>query len=119
MNETVNFELRKENNIAIFKLLEKNFDAQIAGLVKGELTILLTADEINKLVFDLSEVEYCDSSGLSSILLAFRILQSRGGHIRIAAPQKSVRTLIKISQLNRILPISETIEEAIGELKNI
>ncbi len=119
MDETVNFELKKENNIAIFKLLEKNFDAQIAGLVKGELTILLTADEINKLVFDLSEVEYCDSSGLSAILLAFRILQANEGHIRLAAPNKSVKNLIDISQLGRVLPIRDSVDEAVKELEKL
>jgi len=119
MSEEVNFELKEVDGIGIFTLNEERFDSQIAGLIKGELTIYLNSEDINKLIFDLSKVEYCDSSGLSSILLAFRILQSRGGHIRIAAPQKSVRTLIKISQLNRVLPISETVEEAIGELKNI
>jgi anti-sigma B factor antagonist len=100
-------------------LLEKSFDSSIAGLVKGELTILLSTDEIQKLVFDLSEIEYCDSSGLSAILLSFRILQTKEGHIRLAAPQKSVRTLIEISQLDRVLPIKNTVQEAVDELKAI
>ncbi|MCK5458086.1 MAG: STAS domain-containing protein, partial [Melioribacteraceae bacterium] len=92
--------------------------SQIAGLVKAEFTILLYED-LNKLVVDMSEVEYCDSSGLSSLLLAFRILQSQEGHIRIAAPQKSVRTLIQISQLDRILPIYDSVEEAVKDLETI
>ncbi|MBK8945491.1 MAG: STAS domain-containing protein [Ignavibacteriae bacterium] len=119
MNENVNFEFKKNGDVAIFKLHEKTFDASIAGLVKGELTILLSNEDIQKLVFDLSEIEYCDSSGLSAILLSFRILQTNDGHIRLAAPQKSVRTLIEISQLNRVLPIKETVEEAVNELKAI
>ncbi len=119
MNENINFEFKKEDGIAIFKLKEKSFDASIAGLVKAELTILLTAEDINKLIFDLEEVEYCDSSGLSAILLSFRILQTNNGHIRLASPQKSVRTLIEISQLNRVLPIKKTVKDAIEELKNI
>ncbi|MBK7104096.1 MAG: STAS domain-containing protein [Ignavibacteriae bacterium] len=119
MNENVNFEFKKIDDVAIFKLHEKTFDASIAGLVKGELTILLSNEDIQKLVFDLSEIEYCDSSGLSAILLSFRILQTNDGHIRLAAPQKNVRTLIEISQLNRVLPIKETVEEAVNELKAI
>ncbi len=119
MNENINFEFKSEDGIAIFKLKEKSFDASIAGLVKAELTILLTAEDVNKLIFDLSDIEYCDSSGLSAILLSFRILQTNNGHIRLAAPQKSVRTLIEISQLDRVLPIKETVESAIDELKNI
>ena len=119
MEENINFEFKKDGDVAIFKLLENSFDASIAGIAKGELTILLSAEEVDKLVFDLSEIEYCDSSGLSAILLSFRILQSNNGHIRLAAPQKSVRTLIEISQLDRVLPIKETVEEAVNDLKNI
>jgi len=61
MNENVNFEFKKIDDVAIFKLQEKTFDASIAGLVKGELTILLSSEDIQKLVFDLSEIEYCDN----------------------------------------------------------
>ena len=91
MSDNINFELKRTDDIAIFKLNEKRFDASIAGLVKGEFTILLHTEEVNKLVFDLSEIEYCDSSGLSAILLAFRILQSNEGHIRLASPTKMLK----------------------------
>lgn len=119
MSENINFELKRIDDIAIFRLNEKRFDAQIAGLVKGEFTILLHTDEVNKLIIDLSEVEYCDSSGLSAILLAYRILQSEEGHIRIASPTKNVKGLIEISQLDRILPVVESVDKAIEELKNL
>lgn len=116
MSENVNFELKKIDDIAIFKLNESRFDAPIAGIVKGEFTILLHTEEWSKFVVDLSDVEYCDSSGLSAILLAFRILQSNGGHIRLANPSKNVRTLIEISQLDRVLPIFDTVDSAIEDL---
>lgn len=119
MEENINFEIKKVDDIVIFKLLENSFDASISGIVKGELTILLSNEDVQKLVFDLSEIEYCDSSGLSAILLSFRILQSNDGHIRLASPQKSVRSLIEISQLNRVLPIKETVDEAVNELKSL
>lgn len=119
MDDNINFEFKKNGDVAIFKLQEKSFDSSVAGLVKGELTILLSAEDVKKLVFDLSEIEYCDSSGLSAILLSFRILQTNEGHIRLASPQKSVKTLIEISQLNRVLPITDTVDEAINELKAI
>ena len=115
----INFELKRTGEISVFKLNEKRFDAQIAGLVKGEFTIILHADDVKKLIVDLSEVEYCDSSGLSAILLAFRILQTNEGHIRIASPTKNVKTLIEISQLNRILPMCNTVDDAVKELENL
>jgi len=112
MEEYFNYEIKREDDIVIFKISEARFDAEIAGLVKGELTILLNTENVNKLIFDLSEVEYCDSSGLSAILLAFRILHSSGGKVILAAPQKSVLTLIEISQLNRVLTLTDSVDAA-------
>ncbi|HOI30588.1 MAG TPA: STAS domain-containing protein [Melioribacteraceae bacterium] len=119
MSENINFELRRSGDITVFKLNEKRFDASIAGFVKGEFTILMHTEEVKKLVIDLSEVEYCDSSGLSAILLAFRILQSNEGHIRLASPTKNVKTLIEISQLDRVLTICNTVNEAVKDLESI
>ncbi|HPN39267.1 MAG TPA: STAS domain-containing protein [Melioribacteraceae bacterium] len=113
MSANINYEIKKSGEITIFKLNEKRFDSSIAGLVKGEFTILLHADEVQRLIVDLSEIEYCDSSGLSAILLAFRILQANEGKIRLAAPQKNVRTLIEISQLNRVLPMYDSVDLAL------
>jgi len=119
MSDNFNYELKKNGDIATFKLNEKRFDASIAGFVKGEFTILLHTEDVKKLIIDLSEVEYCDSSGLSAILLAFRILQSNEGHIRIASPTKNVKTLIEISQLDRVLHVCNTVIEAIKELETV
>ena len=55
MEDNINIEIKKVDGVVIFKLLEKSFDASIAGLVKGELTVLLSADDVQKLIFDLSE----------------------------------------------------------------
>ncbi|KUO63329.1 anti-anti-sigma factor [bacterium BRH_c32] len=119
MSDNINYEIKKSGDIVIFKLNEKRFDSSIAGFVKGEFTILLHTEESKKLVIDLSEVDYCDSSGLSAILLAFRILQSSEGHIRLASPTKNVKTLIEISQLDRVLPVFNTVNEAVKELESL
>ena len=113
----MNFEIKRINEITIFKLNEKRLDTNISGLVKGEFTMLLKVEGINKLILDMSEVETCDSSGLSAILVANRILNTNGGAMRIAAPSEKVYSLIKITQLDRVLPVCETVDEAFNELK--
>jgi anti-sigma B factor antagonist len=114
----MNFETRRINNVVIFKLKEKRLDTNISGLVKGEFSLLLKEEGVNKLIVDLSEVETCDSSGLSAILVANRIINSAGGEIRLAAPSEKVYSLIKITQLNKVLPVCETVDKAIQELDN-
>jgi anti-anti-sigma factor len=113
----MNFEVKKENGITIFKLNEKRLDTSISGLLKGEFTMLLKVEGAKKFILDLSEVESCDSSGLSAILVANRILNTTDGQMRIASPSEKVYSLIKITQLDRVLPVCETVEAAFDDLK--
>lgn len=112
----MNFEIKRIDGVTIFKLNEKRLDTNISGLVKGEFTLLLKVEGVNKLVLDLSDVETCDSSGLSAILVANRIINTTGGSMRIASPSEKVYSLIRITQLDRVLPVCETVEEAFEEL---
>ena len=114
----MNFETKHIGDITVFKLNEKRLDTNISGLLKGEFTLLLKVEGINKLIIDLSEVESCDSSGLSALLVANRTLNASNGSIRLVAPSEKVLTLIKITQLDRVLHVCDTVEEAIEELKN-
>ncbi len=113
----MNFETKRVGDITIFKLNEKRLDTNVSGLVKGEFTILLKVEGVNKLIVDLSEVETCDSSGLSALLVANRILQTSDGSMRLAAPSEKVQSLIKITQLDRVLPVCITVDQAFEELK--
>ncbi|HCY75246.1 MAG: STAS domain-containing protein [Ignavibacterium sp.] len=112
----MNFETKRVGDITVFKLNEKRLDTSISGLLKGEFTMILKVEGVNKLIIDLSEVESCDSSGLSAILVANRIVSANEGKIRLAAPSEKVRTLIKITQLDRVLPVTDTVEHALIEL---
>jgi anti-anti-sigma factor len=115
----MNFEIKKRDDITIFKLNEQRLDTNISGLLKGEFTMLLKVEEAKKFILDLSDVESCDSSGLSAILVANRILNSTNGYMRIASPSEKVFSLIKITQLDRVLPVCETVDAAFEELKKL
>jgi anti-anti-sigma factor len=78
--------------------------------------MILKVEGVNKLIVDLSEVESCDSSGLSAILVANRIISANEGQIRLAAPSEKVHNLIRITQLDRVLPVTVTVEQALAEL---
>ncbi|MFZ1518464.1 MAG: STAS domain-containing protein [Ignavibacteriaceae bacterium] len=112
----MNFETKRIGDITVFKLNEKRLDTSISGLLKGEFTMILKVEGVNKMIIDLSEVESCDSSGLSAILVANRIISANEGQIRLAAPSEKVHMLIKITQLNRVLPVTDTVEHALLEL---
>jgi anti-sigma B factor antagonist len=106
------FSIDKQEKVAIFKLNEKNLNSIIAPNLKSEF-IFLSNEGTRNLVFDISDVDYADSSGLSAILTANRIWKDQGSFIIAGAKSPSVKKLIEISKLDTILTIIPTVEEAI------
>jgi len=114
----MNFEVKHLNNITVFELKEKKLDANISGLVKAEVTLLIKGEGETNLVIDLNEVETCDSSGLSALLVANRLTSAVGGKLAIITSSEKILSLIRITQLHRVLFICETVEDALQEFNN-
>jgi anti-anti-sigma factor len=68
----------------------------------------------NRLVFDLAEVSFCDSTGLSVFVRAENSVDETGGAVRLAAPQRGVRRILEVSGLVEVLPTYQTVDEAIA-----
>lgn len=93
-------------------VLEDKFTAKVAPDLKAELAII-NAKEVKNIIFDVSKSSYCDSSGLSVILVANRICKENDGCLVVCGLQPAVSKLIDISQLNNVLNITPTVNEAI------
>ena len=91
---------------ATLVLKERKLDSIIAAELKGEFLLLCTP-KITTLTIDLAAVDFCDSSGLSALLIADRKMKEHGGKVRLLHPHKKVVTLLKISMLDRLFEIEE------------
>jgi len=105
------FEKTVEEKITIIKLLEEKLDSRISPQLKTEFINLVTQGSRN-LILDLAEVKYVDSSGLSAILVANRSCNNAGGTLVITHVNPHVAKLFQISQLNTVLNITPTEQEA-------
>jgi anti-sigma B factor antagonist len=102
----------KKNGVAtILKIQESKLTAAISPDLKGEF-LVLCKPQLKELVIDLSEVEFCDSSGLSALLIAERKMREHGGIVKLVGVQKKVLSLIKISHLDRAFQIFDTLAKA-------
>jgi anti-sigma B factor antagonist len=59
----------------------------------------LRADGAPDIRLDLSGLSFCDSSGISAMLMASQEWTKRGGHLSIASPQDAVRRVLEITGL--------------------
>jgi anti-sigma B factor antagonist len=108
----MNFEVRKNGTATIFKLKERQLNSSISAELKGEF-LILCRPKLHHLVIDLSDVESCDSSGLSALLIAERRMRDNGGVVKLVGLKKNVLNLMKISQLDRVFQIHPNVSEAL------
>jgi anti-sigma B factor antagonist len=106
------FTIERGDRYTLIKVTADKLDTQVAPALKSEL-VVLNADGVRNLIIDLGETRYCDSSGLSSILVANRLCKNSNGALVLSCLQEPVKKLINISQLDTILKISISIPDAI------
>ncbi len=107
----MSFQIDKTDKYTIIKLLAEKLDSNLAPSLKSELVVIST-DGAKNIIIDLSDTRYCDSSGLSAILVANRLCKNSQGAFILSGLQDSVKKLISISQLDTILNITTTVDEA-------
>lgn len=105
----------KSERYTTFQLLEEKLDSLVSPTLKTEL-VTYCAEGIRNLILDLSNVKYVDSSGLSAILTGNRVYNAEGGIMIVIGLNDHVQKLIKISQLDTVLNLLPTREEAIDAI---
>ena len=66
-----------------------------------------------RLVVDLAEVSFLDSSGLGALVGGLKAARQAGGDLRIARPTDQVMSILKLTMLDRVLRPYATIDEAL------
>jgi anti-sigma B factor antagonist len=106
------YTIDKQEKYCIVKLNEEKLDSSVAPAFKSEL-ITMNAEGYKNIILDLSDVKYSDSSGLSALLIGNRLCNEAGGIFILSGVNDHVMKLITISQLDSVLNLLPTIEEAV------
>lgn len=67
-----------------------------------------------QVVVDLSQTSFVDSSGLGALVAGLKKARQAGGDLRIAGPGEQVRTVLGLTNLDRILRPYDSVEAATG-----
>lgn len=106
------FAVDKHEKYILIKLNESKLNSLVTPQLKSELILINTEGQRN-IILDLSQVKFADSSGLSSLLVGHRLCKSAEGSFILTGLNDAVSRLITISQLENVLSIVPTTEEAI------
>ena len=108
----MNLTIDKQEKYALVTIKETKLTSIVAPELKAEI-VVLHHEAVKNMIFDMSEVQYCDSSGLSAILVGYRMCRDSNGIFILAGVQEHVKKLISISQLDTMLIQVPTVNEAI------
>jgi anti-sigma B factor antagonist len=68
-----------------------------------------------RLIIDLHDVEYMDSSGIGTLVELFRRVHGHGGELLLCGMCQRVRSVFEITKLDRFFKICTTAEEALSQ----
>lgn len=111
----MNFSKEEKEKYTIVTSNVEKLDSTNAPELKSEL-VLINKNSVNNIVLDMSNSRYCDSSGLSAILIGNRLCKDSGGTFVLSGLQPNVQKLVEISQLNSVLNITEKVADAESQL---
>ncbi len=108
--------VERVGNVTVLVLQGDSLDAGSVKEFKRYATPYV--DKNLKLIFDLSQLQFVDSSGLGAILSCLRQLNAAGGELKLCSMNKPVRALFELVRMHRIFDIFNTREEALNAFHN-
>lgn len=113
----MNFDITQHTQYALVKSKVEKLDASNASELKDEF-VSLNKTGVNSIILDCSGTRYCDSSGLSAILVANRLCRDTNGKFVLCGLQPNVAKMIGIAQLDKVLSITESCDSAVEIIQN-
>ena len=93
----MNYKVEKKGKYAIITMQTPRLDVQSAAELRSEL-VLLSGESVKHIVIDLMQCEYCDTAGLSAILIANRLCQD--GMLILSSVPQNVESMLQIQRFN-------------------
>ncbi|WP_329791500.1 STAS domain-containing protein [Lentzea sp. DG1S-22] len=69
------------------------------------------------LVVDATDLAYCDSTGISALIAAYKRAQAAGSQFGLAGLSPELMRVFQMIGLGELLPFHPTVEEAVGRLR--
>ena len=106
----MNLTIEKRDDCVLTRVQEPRFDAMAAPDFKARMSGVVAGGE-PRVVLDLSPVQFIDSSAIAALLSVVKSVPP-GSDLRLCGAQEQVRSVFRLTRLDKVLPLYETEEEA-------
>lgn len=105
----------EQNGITIITLSGKIMGGPEAGEINDQINSLIDQEK-HKIIIDLKEVDWMNSSGLGILIGAITTLKNNGGTLGLTNVSERIMNLLKITKLIDVFTIYQDIDSALKEM---
>jgi anti-sigma B factor antagonist len=116
---SMTYKVRQVGDVTVVDLNGRLSLGEALAFGPGSATLLhdvvrdLNQKGSNKILINLREVSYIDSSGLGDLVTCLTTVRNRGGDLRISDANARVRDLLEITKLSYVIPTERDEESAL------
>jgi len=76
--------------------------------------LLKCLESTGKVIVDLSEVTYIDSSGVASLVEALQAAKKNGSQFSLAASSEPTRRVLELARLDKVFTLYDSVDEGLN-----
>lgn len=103
--------MEENGEIVTLKIEEERLDAHNSNELKIKLLSIFEEGKV-KIIIDLTDVRFIDSSGLGALVSGFKNASSRDGVLKLCGLQTQVKSMFELTRLHRVFEIFPNSDEA-------
>ena len=102
----VNINFDREDKQLVVEITEE-IDHHAAEKIRRKVDNEITRYMPRKTIFDFSRVSFMDSAGIGMLIGRYKMMKLIGGSLEIVNISKTVKRILEMSGINKIIPMEE------------
>jgi anti-sigma B factor antagonist len=112
----MNYTVSEEKGIVILSLTGKIMGGPEATEINDKINQLIDEKKL-RIVINLEQVEWMNSSGLGILIQAVTVLRKNSGALRLIHLSDRIKNLLRITKLSSVFESYDTFEDAVASFK--
>ena len=107
----MNYTIVEQDDVVVLSLSGKIMGGPEASEINGKINQLIDDGKL-RILIDLKEVEWMNSSGLGILIDAVTVLKNNNGALRLVNVSDRIKNLLKITKLDTVFDIRDSMDDA-------
>ncbi len=109
----MDLKVRTEGDVSIVELSGKMMSDDDTSALRSKVKSLV-GDGVRKIILDLGDLQWMNSSGLGVMVAAVSTVKGADGVLKVARTPERIHSLFRITRLEQVFDIYNTVEEALN-----